>query len=248
MRQKKPDDFEPTSKYPDGHSHLNKPRCQAWSPRQARQCMAIAMPNGKCRVHGGGSPTGIAAPNYKHGKYSKTLPRRLIENYEIARGDPEYLKLQDEISLLDSRLLELTGSIDGKTSSIIFDELSDAVNRMEKAQGILVRSQNILDEEQRQKVREKANADFAESINDIARLVKSGAREWHIWNDIATVIEHRRRLVETERKLLVDMQMLINTQDVLVLLDAIMESVRRNVTDKSIRAEVQKDFVRLTTK
>lgn len=224
------------------------PRCQAWSYKKERQCMGLAMPNGKCRVHKGGAPTGIAAHNYKTGKYSKVLPRRLIENYEIARSDPEYLKLQDEISLLDSRLLELTSSIDGKASSTIFDELSNTITRTEKAQSILVRSKNILDEEQRQRVREKANIDFLESVNDIARLVKSGAKEWHIWNDIAAVIEQRRRLVETERKLLVDMQMLINTQDVLVLLDALMESVRRNVTDQSIRAEVQKDFVRLTAK
>ena len=248
MSVQKPDNFNPKKDFPDGHIHYGKKRCQSWSPRKKRQCMGLDMGNGRCRVHGGKSLSGISHPNYKTGKYVKSLPRRYFENYENALRDPNYLKLSNEIALLDSRLSELISQIDNKTSSTIFGELVSKVNKMEKAQAIIVRSQNIQDEDQRKLVQEKANIDFLESVADIARLSKSGAKEWYIWSDITDLIEKRRRLVETERRLLIDMQMLINTQDVMVLLDAVMESVRRNVTNRNIRQSIQADFIRLTTR
>jgi len=244
---KKPDDFIPVEDFPNGHPYIERgnSRCQAWSPRQGRQCLAIAMPNGKCRVHGGGALSGIAHPNYKDGRHVKNLPKRYLENYGAARSNPDYLKLQDEIALLDARLAELTGSIDEKASYTIFSELNKTVSAMEKARAALLRSQNIKDEERCIKASEKANMDFMESISEIARLVKTGSKEWYIWQDITSLIESRRRLVETERKLLVDMQILVNTQDVMILLDALMESVRRNVTDRNTRQSIQTDFNRL---
>jgi hypothetical protein len=54
------------------------PRCGARSKRTGRPCQAAAMPNGRCRVHGGKS-TGPRTPeglerskraNWKHGRYS----------------------------------------------------------------------------------------------------------------------------------------------------------------------------------
>ena len=54
------------------------PRCGAHSKRTGRSCKAPAMPNGRCRMHGGKStgprtPEGLARSrkaNWKHGGYS----------------------------------------------------------------------------------------------------------------------------------------------------------------------------------
>jgi hypothetical protein len=55
------------------------PRCGARSKRTGRPCRAAAMPNGRCRVHGGKS-TGPRTPeglersrraNWKHGYFSR---------------------------------------------------------------------------------------------------------------------------------------------------------------------------------
>jgi len=55
------------------------PRCGARSKRTAKPCRAAAMPNGRCKVHGGKS-TGPRTPeglersrraNWKHGYYSR---------------------------------------------------------------------------------------------------------------------------------------------------------------------------------
>ena len=51
----------------------------------------VVMPNGKCSVHGGKTPGGIASPHYRHGRYSQYLPHKARERYEaglvIADGD-----------------------------------------------------------------------------------------------------------------------------------------------------------------
>jgi glucans biosynthesis protein len=56
-------------------------RCLAYARTTGKACMSPAMPNGKCRMHGGkstGAPTGKANGNYKHGKQTQ-------ENLEFHR-------------------------------------------------------------------------------------------------------------------------------------------------------------------
>ena len=48
------------------------PRCLARTRRQTL-CQSPAMPNGRCRIHGGlspGAPRGKANGQYKHGRYT----------------------------------------------------------------------------------------------------------------------------------------------------------------------------------
>ena len=49
-------------------------RCGAKSKRSGLPCKNPAMPNGRCRIHGGkspGAPTGAANGNYKSGEYTQ---------------------------------------------------------------------------------------------------------------------------------------------------------------------------------
>lgn len=78
--------------------------------RDGTPCRAKAMANGRCRIHGGATPSGFALPQYKTGRYSKVLPDALRYRYEVARDDEDLLSLRDEIALLDIRITELLGS------------------------------------------------------------------------------------------------------------------------------------------
>ncbi|MDD5276675.1 MAG: HGGxSTG domain-containing protein [Methylovulum sp.] len=54
-------------------AHLS-PRCGAKARSTGKGCLCPAMPNGRCRLHGGkstGAPTGKANGNYKNGNYTK---------------------------------------------------------------------------------------------------------------------------------------------------------------------------------
>lgn len=65
------------------------------------------MANGRCRVHGGATPRGLASPHWRHGRHSRALFGLLADYYANAKGDPDYLSLADEIALIDGRINEL---------------------------------------------------------------------------------------------------------------------------------------------
>src|SRR5438132_9050789 len=59
--------------------------------------------NGRCRSHNGGAKSGIAHPRYTTGKYALSMPTRLLERYRQAVTDPDYLNMQHEMALMQSR-------------------------------------------------------------------------------------------------------------------------------------------------
>src|SRR5438105_15788682 len=84
-------------------------KTRATGPNAGAPCRARAMPNGKCRLHGGLIPADAAL---KHGRYSKFLPRRLAARYEEALKDEQLLDLSHELALLETRLCDLLGGLD----------------------------------------------------------------------------------------------------------------------------------------
>ncbi len=80
-------------------------KCTAKSKRNGKQCQGLAMPNGKCRVHGGKSLSGADSPNFKHGKFSKVLNGlNLAQDYEDALSNDRLHHCRNEIALMDSLL------------------------------------------------------------------------------------------------------------------------------------------------
>src|SRR4051794_509990 len=80
--------------------------------RSGGRCRAIPIqPSGRCRLHGGASLRGLAAPAWKSGRHSAYLPTDLRARYLRARGDPELLSLKDDLSLVDARIGELLGRL-----------------------------------------------------------------------------------------------------------------------------------------
>jgi len=62
-------------------------RCGA-KTRSSHPCKSPAMPNGRCRMHGGkspGAPCGSAHGRYKHGEYTKKAMRQKKETLELCR-------------------------------------------------------------------------------------------------------------------------------------------------------------------
>jgi len=45
-------------------------RCGART-RQGTRCRKWGMSNGRCRLHGGLTPRGLASPHFRHGRYSR---------------------------------------------------------------------------------------------------------------------------------------------------------------------------------
>jgi hypothetical protein len=60
--------------------------------------------NGRCKVHGGRSLAGIAAPAFRGRGYSGALPTHLVRDYEAIRADPELTSLKEQIAVTDAML------------------------------------------------------------------------------------------------------------------------------------------------
>jgi hypothetical protein len=186
------------------------------------------MPNGRCRMHGGLTPVGIESPHIRHGRYSADIPTRLAAKYQEARNDEELLVLRDEIALLDARLAEVLGRLDTGESGALWKALAAIV-------GPLSRDFDQLK-------REEVKAGLASASSLIAR----GIGDYAVWADLRALLDERRKLVESERKRLVDMQQMITSERAMLLIAAITDTVLRHVADTGTRAAIAADIRKLT--
>ena len=183
-------------------------QCQAKAKSTGKQCNRSAV-NGKrvCTVHGGLTPGGIASPNFKTARYSKYLPDRLSSRYEQAVNDPQLLELNHEIALIDSRLSDLLARIDtGETGQL----WQDATKAWQKY---------------------RLNQDD-ETAAQLDTLIKKGNDDYQAWNEIQDTIEQRRRLVESERKRLVEAQQYVTAVQAMTLIGNVLAIIKDNVTDR----------------
>lgn len=225
----KPPDFVPEATFPPGHKRAGQPRCQAWGRQKGCQCMASPM-RGKrtCRQHGGKSPGGIASASWVHGRQSKYLPKRLQESYQESISDKELLALRHEISVIDARIVDLFKRVD----------IGESGHLWLRSKEVLLQLRKALVSQDSKKV--------SEAIVELDDLIRKGSTDYGAWSEIENGIELRRRLVETERKRLVDMQQMITAEQAAAYLSAITLAVRENVSDPTILSRIQASFNRLS--
>lgn len=83
---------------------------------------------------------------------------------------------------------------------------------------------------------------MASALNDLLEVIRQGHEDYQVWNEIFKLFELLRRLVETETKRLRAMEQFISVEQVMTLMVSLLESVKRNVTDKSALAAIARDF------
>lgn len=181
-----------------------------------------------CYMHGGASPRGLTAGQFKSGRYSKYLPERLRERYDVAQQDPDILVLRDEIALADARLMDLLTRVDAGESGVLWKDLKDLVDQLGK--GV-----------------ETLDLDGARSaLKGLQEVVLKGYADSTAWEEIRAVLMLREHLVRSERQRLVQMQQMISVEQAMTLIAALTESVRRHVTEPDALRAISADLVRLT--
>ena len=187
-------------------------------------CRMSAMPNGRCRLHGGKSLAGMASPTFRSGKYSRYLPARMAARYEEAVSDPALLELRGDIALTDARLADLLGRVDSGESGALWARLMQA--RLDllayRRAGDTVKT--------------------AEALNVLLDLVGQGHADYRAWAEIGGVIEQRRKLVESERKRLVEMQQTLTVERAMLLIGAISGVIKAHVHDRTTLAAIGRDI------
>lgn len=68
------------------------------------------------------------------------------------------------------------------------------------------------------------------------------------WPEIYALIEHRRRLVESEHGRLVEMRQMLSVENAMLMISALTDIIRTHVTDRKILAAISGDVAKLITK
>ena len=186
------------------------------------------MPNGRCKMHRGGAKSGVAAGNFKHGRYSKVLPQRMLERYNAAITDPELLNLSAEIAVVDSRLSDLLVRVESGDAGEIWDKLSKAKDKYQDAS-------------------RKADIDeMGAQLDAMLALIERGSADVAAWREIHGVLEQRRRLVESERKRLIEQEQMLTMHEAMTFFTAMAAAVKANVTDREALGRIQAEWEKLT--
>ena len=156
------------------------------------------------------------APSFTHGRYSKYIPARLQGRYEEALADPDLISLRDEIALVDTRISELVSGMDTADSRELWEAVGVAYMSLTAAR----------------KVKKWDRVDVG--LKTLGNLVQRGANIWQAWQEIEGVVDQRRKLVEGERRRLVDLQQYVTAERVLLLFTVVANVITRRIDDPAL--------------
>jgi len=83
---------------------------------------------------------------------------------------------------------------------------------------------------------------FGASLREIGDIIKAGDHDYYIWHEIEAALEQRRKLTESERKRLVDMQQMITSERAVLLIARIADIIRTHVQDQRTRAIISTEL------
>lgn len=195
--------------------------------RNGEPCKAPAMANGRCRIHGGKTPNGLGLPQTKNGRYSKYLPGKLLSAYTDATSDPDLLSLRQDIHLIDTLLFNNFQALDTDESGEAWKAIRKSVIDMQLAFN---------------------KDDYGKCLILLAEMrdiIDKRVLHYATEQEIRDKLEQRRKLVETVHKIDFQKERAITAEQAMLLMSALLDSVRRNVTDNGSLSAIQADFIRL---
>ncbi len=208
--------------------YKNAKRCGA-KTKAGTICRCIP-PKGKtrCSKHGGAVPSGIASTSFKVGKTKKYLPKRLLAQFENSQKDRNLLELRFEISLADSRIVELTAELDKKSNTEHFGDVKRAVRKLKRD------------------IKNGVDSDVvALSLDSIEHMLTVGVKNNAVWKHIGEWSDRRQRLAESEQKRLIAGRHMISVERMTMYVTKILEIILKHVPDQRAREKISASFITL---
>lgn len=187
--------------------------------------------SGRCRFHGGNTPSGIASPNYKGRGYSKNLPTRMLEYYQNAIDDPDLLNMSPDISLLVARVEELKSRTNTDTSYTYWQKVREAFAKHAKAR----KNPN----------KPGALEMMKEALEEMEENIIRGSADSAIWKEIMAVEEQIRKTKASEIKRRQAAESIITEQQFRTLMGFIVTSIQTRVKDDTVKMQILGDLASL---
>lgn len=205
--------------------------------KQGQPCRGKPMTNGRCRLHGGLTPGGIASPHFKQGRWSKYIPKGLAASYEEYRNDPDLLSLNDDVALLRSITSTHLKAMEKGDTSPAWIEAKKAFDEMEAASLLGLSG---LDK-------------FVAAKARLQAIIEPNYRAAIAEGQVVRNIDQLSKVVDKERRLLLDKQQFVTVERVLLFVTTIIMAVRESVlrhcdreTANRILSDVQDAYSRAT--
>ncbi len=201
-----------------------KRQCTAQSKRTGERCQRPAMTgNTVCYHHGGKSLKGVASPTYRHGRYSKHMPERLVDRLNQALEDPDYLNLHEEIALLEVQIGEALDTIHAGNGG--------SVDAVRKGWDAILRANQRGDK--------KAIPGL---MNQLGAAIDRLTGEADAHDRLLDLINQKRLASETERKRQVQMKQLVTAEQAMTFVAALNRAVKEHVKDPAVLRAIQMDM------
>lgn len=193
-------------------------KCKAKAKRTGKRCKNNPVDGMEvCRMHGGKSLKGIAHPSFKHGRYSKHLPGGKQALFQELSADQDILSLDENISLIDVRLIELIQSLaEGGNPAELWKKASRAWDLMWRAT-----------------MRADENA-VAKHRDEIEAMLRDGLGDTTTWEEIDRISITRMRLTDTEMKRREKMKYMILAEDAMADYRKVGIEIRKAIDGASI--------------
>lgn len=203
-------------------------QCHGISKTTGERCKQRAKPGRDfCRYHGGNLPVGEDNPAYTVGRYSKFAPLEIKTNMEYLLGHPELTELRDDIVLVQARISHMLGELD---ADVAVEDLHKIIEAWE--QFVMARAED--DYLPGPAVRQRLDI-----LGNVIRT--SGERrvnQLDSWDRLVELVDKKRRLIETEAKVIRDEGRFMSDDRVHALMYFILEVIKRNVPDATIRRQI----------
>lgn len=151
----------------------------------------------------------------------------MLADYEAALADPELIAVREELAVLVSREADLLRRVDTGEAGEHWGAMMSAWADYKAAH------------------RSGDDVLMASSETRLWAAMDAGSKDYEAWDEYLNVVERRRRLVETERKRLSEIQQAITNERAMMLATALLDSVKRHVNDRATLAAIGSDFHRI---
>jgi hypothetical protein len=75
----------------------------------------------------------------------------------------------------------------------------------------------------------------------------SGVDDYTAWDEVTKAIQQRKGLAESERKRLIEARQMISVEQAMMLLTALLTTIKEHVKDTAALTAIQREFIRITS-
>jgi hypothetical protein len=205
-------------------------QCTAISKRSGERCKGpavIGSSTQKCRMHGGKAQYGLAAANFQSGRHSKYLPSQMADLYQEALNNPDILEMVDHIALLEARIHKV---LDDNITGDPVPDWGEVKDMFMSIYALILTGDLDLARAQ------------CEMVNSSLEI---GCKWDRTWREVVGYMEQLRKMTDTEVKRKRDLNQMIPVERVMILVTAVADSVKRNVSDPDERFKIHKELAEL---